>query len=158
MAMCSLGTRPLINKPKYNSCFTNSCFTIDQLSETLDDDTKQAWYADDSDACEKLESLLKWWNMLTDIGSLYGYFPNAKKTVLIVKGRENLLKAQQFFGVSGVKITDIGERHLGAVVGDNETKNKSVSIKVIAWVDDVTRFAEISKDDPLLAYIAFTKG
>ena len=96
--------------------------------------------------------------MLTDIGPLYGYLPNAKKTVLIVKGRENLLKAQQLFGGIGVKITDKAERHLGAVVGDNETKNKYVSITVTAWVDEVNRFAEISEDDSLLAYVTFTKG
>ena len=73
MAMYSLGTRPL----------------IDKLSETLDENTKQAWYADDSDACGKLESLANWWNMLTNVGPQFGYFPNAKKTVLIVKGKEN---------------------------------------------------------------------
>jgi hypothetical protein len=39
--------------------------------------------ADDSDACRKLECLSKWWNKLTEIGPLFGYFPNAKKTVLI---------------------------------------------------------------------------
>ena len=142
MAMYSLGTRPL----------------IDKLSETLDENTKQAWYADDSDACGKLESLANWWNMLTNVGPQFGYFPNAKKTVLIVKGKENLLKARKLFGGSGVKITDKGERHLGAVIGDSDSKKKYVSRKVATWVEDVERLAEISDDDPQLAYVAFTKG
>ncbi len=142
MPMYSLCTRPL----------------IDNLAKMLDETTKQAWYADDSTACGKLQSLAHWWNMLTHIGPLFGYFPNAKKTILIVKGKDNMSKAQHLFGGSGVKITEKGERHLGAVVGDDETRKNYVSKKVSAWVEDVERLAEISEDDPQLAYVAFTKG
>lgn len=55
MPMYSVSTRPL----------------IDELAKTLDETTKQAWYADDSTASGKLTSLAHWWNMLTTIGPLF---------------------------------------------------------------------------------------
>ena len=45
----------------------------------------QAWFADDSSVGGKLSCLRRSWDELERIGPGYGYLPNAKKTVLIVK-------------------------------------------------------------------------
>jgi len=48
-------------------------------------DASQVWFADDATAVGSLSMLLTWWQHFSSIGPDYGYFTNAKKTVLIVK-------------------------------------------------------------------------
>ena len=48
-------------------------------------DVSQVWYADDATAAGQLSPLLHWWKHLLKYGPMYGYFPNAAKTSLIVK-------------------------------------------------------------------------
>ena len=52
----------------------------------------QAWFADDATAVGPLSSLFQWWQHLSSVGPDFSYFPNAAKTVLIVKP-ENLAAA-----------------------------------------------------------------
>ena len=62
---------------------------------------------------------MSWWQLLSSLGSDYGYFPNALKTVLIVK--PHLLPvANSIFGGTNVQITDQGQRHLGAALGSHD--------------------------------------
>ena len=70
-----------------------------------------------------------WWGQLCTMGPKYGYFPQASKTILIVKERFEA-KAKAIFGKSGVKISTRGERHMGEVVGSERFKDKYVSNKV----------------------------
>ena len=65
MAMYAIGTQPLIRR--------------------LDGIAKQVWYADDSAACLSLNRLRKWWDLLVEIGPLYGYFPNGSKVHVLTK-------------------------------------------------------------------------
>ena len=51
-----------------------------------------------------------------------------------------------------------GERHLGAVIGSLEFRENYVSSKVKKWVDDVTLISKIAKEEPQLAYSAYTKA
>ena len=60
MAMYAIGTQPLIHR--------------------LDGIAKQVWYADDSAAGSRLETLRRWWDLLVEVGPLYGDFPNGSKT------------------------------------------------------------------------------
>ncbi|KAK2571515.1 hypothetical protein P5673_004120 [Acropora cervicornis] len=69
-----------------------------------------------------------WWGQLCTMGPKYGYFPQASKTILIVKERFEA-KAKAIFGKSGVKISTRGERHMGEVVGSERFKDKYVSNK-----------------------------
>ena len=69
----------------------------------------------------------KWWDKLCSSGPKYGYFPLPRKTILIVKP-EFEEKAQTIFGDSGVKITDEGERHMGAVIGSSAFKELYIYI------------------------------
>ena len=60
MAMYAIGAQPLIQR--------------------LDGIDKQVWYADDSAAGSGLDRLRRWWDLLMEIGPLYGYVPNGPKT------------------------------------------------------------------------------
>ena len=55
------------------------------LTKVQTRDAKQVWYADDAAAGGPLKSLRQWWNKLTGFDSIFGYFPNANKSWLVVK-------------------------------------------------------------------------
>lgn len=65
MSMYALAVVPLINRLYY---------LADQI-----------WYADDASASGTISQLRQWWDALNENGPLYGYFPNASKTHLVVK-------------------------------------------------------------------------
>ena len=96
MAMYAIGTQPLIRR--------------------LDGIAKQAWYADDSAATSTLERLRMWWNLLIEIGPLYGYLPNSSKTQLLVKP-QHVDTAKEVFNGTGIVISTEGERYLGGAIG-----------------------------------------
>lgn len=68
-------------------------------------------------------------------GPEIGYFHNAAKSVLIVKS-EHYDHASEIFKDSGVIVTKEGQRHLGAVIGTEEFKEKYVKEKVTEWVKE----------------------
>ena len=47
--------------------------------------TKQVLYTNDSTASGSLQDLLQWWLNLNESGPLFGYHPNASKSILLVK-------------------------------------------------------------------------
>ena len=129
---------------------------IKQL-QIVDDDiiaepVKQVWFADDSSAAGSLKGILQWWKKLTEIGPKYGYNPNPRKCVLIVKYKETELEAQELFSEYRIEITTERKRHLGAVIGTKEFKNECMHDLVNKWVDDVKLLAEIARSEPQSAY------
>ena len=86
------------------------------IASLQDSHVKQVWFADDATAGGTLHGLRDWWSRLQDLGSLYGYYPNALKTWLIVKPAY-LSDAQRLFEGTGVQVTVEGKRHLGAALG-----------------------------------------
>ena len=66
--------------------------------------TKKSFYADDGAGAGKLETAHEWWTSLLAQGPKYGYFPNASKTILLVKS-EHYERALQTFAGSGVNVT-----------------------------------------------------
>ena len=59
----------------------------------------QAWFADDATAVGPLSSFLfQWWQHRSSVGPDFRYFPNASKTVLIVKP-EHLAAAEFIFAI-----------------------------------------------------------
>ena len=142
MPMYAIATRPL----------------IDELNNIIDISiTKQCWYADDSAAASTLIELKKWWSHLCKIGPSYGYYPKPSKSILIVK-EGNLESAKELFKDTDLIITAEGQRHLGAVVGTSEFKNKFVDSKVESWVNDIKDLAKIAEEEPQLALAAYTRG
>ena len=81
MVMYALAATPLIRRLK-----------------EIKSDVKQVWFADDATAAGKLQALLQWWQHLTVIGPSFGYYPNARKTHLVVKPdlRSQILEARSY--------------------------------------------------------------
>ena len=145
MAMYSISIQPLIHY-----------LTVNQ--EPSLPPAKQAWFADDGTGGGAILQLKKMWDNVIETGPKYGYFPKASKSILIVKGMENLPKAKSVFKDSGIQITTEGDRHLGAVLGSEKFKHEFVKRKIHSWVKDVEELAVVAKEEPQIAYSAFTKG
>ena len=62
-------------------------------------------------------------------GPMYGYYPNAAKTCLIVKP-DQLNLAQTLFNGTNIQISCKGQRHLGAAIGTRSFTESYVSNKV----------------------------
>ena len=97
MAMYGIGSLPLIKK-------LQTC------------DVTQTWYADDAAAAGSTANIRCWWDMITKAGPMFGYYPNASKTHLIVK-QEYVQSAKGLFDGSGITVIADGDRYLGAAVG-----------------------------------------
>ena len=82
-------------------------------------EANQVWFADDAIAVGRLQALLSWWQVLSTQGPGFGYFPNALKTVLIVKPHLFSV-ANSLFSGTKVQITERGQRHLGAAPGSQD--------------------------------------
>lgn len=118
---------------------------------------KQVAYADDLTGVGKATDLKQWWDLVQTYGPQIGYFPNAAKSVLIVKP-EHYEQANSEFRSSGVKVTKAGERHLGAAIGTKEFRDAYVEHSVKNWVSELTRLSDYAKTEPQAAYAAFTYG
>ena len=82
----------------------------------------QVWFADDASAGGPLLALRLWWDALVHQGPLYGYFPNARKTGLVVKP-EQLKDAEAVFVDTGVQIT--AEGRLCLATGSTQFRGRS---------------------------------
>ena len=131
MAMYSISIQPLIH-----SLATNQ----DPLLPAV----KQAWFADDGTGGGSIPQLRKMWDNVNQEGPKYGYYPKASKSILIVKGLENLPKAKSVFKDTGVQITTEGDRHLGAVLGSVDFKHEFVRRKISSWVKDIEDLAAVA--------------
>ena len=117
-------------------------------------DCKQVWFADDGNGGGKLEALRAWWDALASKGPMFGYFPNAAKSVLLVK-ESCLVKAEQIFEGTQIKVDVTGQRHLGAVIGSAIYKTNFVKLKVDDWVASVNVLAKIAVSQPHAAHSVF---
>ena len=105
----------------------------------------------------KCESLRIWWDRITTQGPHFGYFPQAKKSWLIVKA-EHQQKANEVFRGTNIQITTEGERHLGAVIGSNEYKDRYCNNLVKEWSDELTLLTRIAVTQPQAAYTCYVSG
>jgi uncharacterized C2H2 Zn-finger protein len=136
MPLYALATLPIINKMK------------------KEQKTIQSWYADDSSAQGDLNSLRNWWDKINTIGPSFGYFPQAKKTLLVVSETDKETAHKIFKGTNITIVT--GSRFLGSYIGDgNEDFIKN---KVNKFVSTVEKISQICKDSPQAAYTALTKA
>ena len=137
MAMYAIGTQPLIRR--------------------LDGIAKQLWYADDSAAGLSLERLKRWWDMLVEIGPLYGYFPNSSKTHVLAKP-QYAEAAREIFKDTGIVISTEGERYLGGAVGSFSFVRQLVERKVECWMNELEYLSNYAETQPHAAFAAFTHG
>ena len=119
--------------------------------------TKSEAYADDFSAAGIIKNLMKWWNTLCLLGPKFGYNPEPRKCVLIVKP-EHLASAQQTFATTEIKITTEGQRHLGATIGSTKFRDKYVMEKIDNFCKELRLLSEIGKVEPQAAYACFISG
>ena len=100
MQMYSIATKPMVYEDETNS--------------------KKSFFADDGAGAGTLETVHEWWTSLLVQGPKYGCFPNASKTILLVKS-EHYEEAPQLFAGSGVNVTTDATNYLGGYVGPRET-------------------------------------
>ena len=70
----------------------------------------------------------------------------------------NAQYAKEVFAGTEICIDVEGERHLGAVIGNQSFKEKYVEKKVLNWVRDTEQLADIAVNEPQLALSAFNKA
>ena len=119
--------------------------------------TKHVAFADDFTVAGKIHEIKDYWDSICNIGPKYGYFPKPEKSYLIVKD-DHLLKVNDIFKHSNVKITSTGQRYLGAVIGSLNYKNKFVNEKINSMVNQLSLLSKIAEIEPQAAYGAFVVG
>jgi hypothetical protein len=118
---------------------------------------KQCWFADDAAGVGLLQELKEWWDILNEEGPGMGYLPNAKKCWLITKTDKEEL-ARTVFAGTAVNISSQGQRHLGAVLGNQDFFEEYVNDKVEEWVREVTKLSEFATTEPQASFAAFSFG
>ena len=118
---------------------------------------RHAAFADDIGGAGSLEALLSWWLRVQEFGPRLGYYPNAGKSWLVVKGEVEGL-AKIVFDGTGIQITADGRRYLGSFIGSGEGKVQYVEEKIDEWCSQLKVLSKIGKSEPHAAYTAFVSG
>ena len=130
---------------------------LDLLKEIPMIEVKLAAFADDLAGGGSLKDLKQWWDAINVIGPLYGYFPKASKSWIIVK-EEKYEEATKIFKDCAINITTEGHKYLGGIIGKEDFKASHVESIVEEWVRQIKILAKIAKSQPQAAYSAFTSG
>jgi hypothetical protein len=141
MGMYALGLMPLLR-----SIVTSETKNLVQVA-----------FADDLTGVGTLNNLKTWWENILEYGPYLGYHVNESKSWLITKSN-HMQQAKEMFALSTMKITSDGHKHLGAVVGITENKEKYVNDKVNTWIVEVNKLSVIACTQPRAAYSAFIHG
>lgn len=120
-------------------------------------DVTQSWFADDDATAGKVLQLRQYWDDIESEGPKFGYFPNASKTVLLVKP-EHLTRAQEAFANCGIAIRTDGCKYLGGAVGSAQYCQQVVKEHVDDWSVELSRCAEFATTQPHAAYTVLTKS
>uniref|UniRef100_A0A1X7TK22 Reverse transcriptase domain-containing protein n=1 Tax=Amphimedon queenslandica TaxID=400682 RepID=A0A1X7TK22_AMPQE len=91
----------------------------------------QLWYADDSSAIGGLSQLHVWFDLLIEIGPHYGYFPEPRKSSLIIKSNVSVEDTRGFSDVGVNVVTSC--RFLGGIIGSDVGRDEFVSLKSEEW-------------------------
>jgi len=117
----------------------------------------QQWYADDDAATGKVEAVRRYWAELEEDGPIFGYFPNAAKTILLVKP-ECEAEARRRFEGTGICIRTDGVRYLGGCIGTDQFTGTYVNQRVSDWSDLVLRLAKVAETQPHAAYTIMVRA
>ena len=86
-------------------------------------------YADDFSVAGSILSLKYWWDTFCELGPKFGYFPEPKKSWLIIKS-DCFAKAIHMFNDTNIQITTQGRRHLGPALGTSQFRNEYIMEKI----------------------------
>ena len=114
------------------------------------DPVKHAAYADDLGGAGRIKSLRSWWDNVNEVGLLFGYFPNATKSWLVVK-EQKLEEAKAIFSDTDISITTSGRKYLGKT---EEMKTYQTEL-VEKWIKQIDTMTEIAKSEPHSVYVVF---
>ena len=100
-----------------------------------------------------LPNLKVWFQKL---GPDYGYHPEPKKAVLIVRATEEA-EAKALFGELGVQVVR-GHRFMGGFIGEEEDLQAFVVEKVKTWTSGVGVLADTAEFYPQTAFAVLSKS
>ena len=144
-----------LSMPLYALAITPLITSLVNIMSFQEKSVQMVAFADDFTSAGKLKDLKYWWDKLLNVGPKLGYFPQPKKSYLIVK--PNLVEeAEKIFNGSQVQITPRGQRHLGAAIGDIEYKNDYLREKVTELLNQIIIMSQIATTEPQAVYAAFT--
>ncbi|CAM9911120.1 unnamed protein product, partial [Heterosigma akashiwo] len=101
----------------------------------------QTWYADDASAGGKMGQLREWLDALLEDGPKYGYYPEPRKSIAIVKDWRQLEQAKQEFQGLGLEFGE-ASRFIGGFLGKEEVVRQLLKEKVTKWVEAVEDLSE----------------
>ena len=117
----------------------------------------QTWYADDDPAAGLVARLQPYWDTIKAAGPGFGYYPNAAKTVLLVKPQYERKAREAFLG-TGATITCDGSRYLGGAIGEEQFCTSHLQQLVAKWTEELKSLIELAGPQPQSAYAVLTKG
>ena len=144
MSMYALGIIPLLQLNNQQQSSDNNF-------------TRRIAFADDFTGIGTIKCVKAWWDEINQHGPYIGYYPNARKSCLIVK-EQYYEQAKEIFKDDNIMITTEGHRHLGAIIGTDEFKNSYIEKMVKDWIDEIQYLSETAKIYPHSAYSAFVHG
>ena len=92
-----------------------------------------------------------------EIGPKLGYNPQPAKSWLIIKNNK-VAEAKEHFRETQIQLTTTGERHLGAVIGNEEFKAIYCKKLVEKWTKEIKLQSEIALTEPQSVYTCYTSG
>ena len=108
---------------------------------------KHCAYSDDLGGAGKILELEKWWEQVEHYGPLFGYYPKATKSWLIMKDK-HLETAKELFHNTNINITTTGQNYLGSFIGNKESKENYIKQLVNEWIVQVDKLAKIALYEP----------
>ena len=119
-------------------------------------DIFQQWYADDGAEMAPIPWLLAFFDHLTEIRPLYGYFPEKSKLIFIIHlGRNE--KATTQTAPHSFKVTN-RFCYIRGYIRDCTTQTEWVQKKVEKWAEGARQLAKLAVNNLQQAYVAFTKS
>jgi len=118
-----------------------------------------SWYADDGAAAATIPELCEYFQRLSKLGPVYGYYPQAKKSILVVPSPVYDY-AKKYFEEPNRPHFPLatGHRYLGGFIGEPGPTEEWLSNKTSTWETSVRQLATACKDYPQTAYCAMQKS
>ena len=118
-------------------------------------DAKQCWFSDDASGGGTISEIKQCWDGFNTLGPEIGYFPIAKKSLIIAKpGKEAF--AREAFKETVINVTVEGKKHIGAAIGSRDYLQDYVNEKVTRWVNEVAQLAELARARSQGSYAAYS--
>eukprot|EP00978_Attheya_sp_CCMP212_P007142 scaffold16612_cov35-Attheya_sp.AAC.3 len=113
-------------------------------------------YTDDAGAGGTFDRIKVYFENLEEYGPKYGYFPDASKSILIVR-EHNVERAKEYFEEINFTIKS-GYRYLGGFVGARAEMKEWIGEKADEWTAGIKAIAKVAPQFPQTAYAGILKS